>query len=197
MKAAKFTFLRRETAFCPGAALMLAVLVLIVAAATATAQTQVFVPGNTNGCFGNAVDKCIPLVPALTVSGPGKISVTYVSGTVTDAGGIDTGPDGAPWTDPRFQLPLQEKFGVWGWRMNHVDGLIGVFVPQSRVLRWGFAALDGTKGVARVGIMPDGLFLIGTAKTFHVSEAGTLFLGINDCWVGDNGGSFTVTVTEP
>jgi hypothetical protein len=39
MKAAKFTFLRRETAFCPGAALMLAVLVLIVAAATATAQT--------------------------------------------------------------------------------------------------------------------------------------------------------------
>jgi hypothetical protein len=81
--------------------------------------------------------------------------------------------------------------------MNHVDGLIGVFVPQSRVLRWGFAALDGTKGVARVGIMPDGLFLIGTAKTFHVSEAGTLFLGINDCWVGDNGGGFTVTVTEP
>ena len=43
----------------------------------------------------------------------------------------------------------------------------------------------------------DGLFLIGTGKTFRVSEAGTLFLGINDCWVGDNGGGFTVTITGP
>jgi len=196
MKAAKITFLCRVTSFCPSAALMLAVLVLTVAATNAAAQTQVFVPGNTNGCFGNAVDECIPLVAALTVSGPGKISVAYISGTVTDVG-VNTGPDGVPWTDPRFQIPLQEKLGVWLWRMTHLDGLIGVFVPQSKVQRKGFSALDGTKGVTRVGIMPDGLFFIGSGKTFHVSEAGTLFLGINDCWVGDNGGGFTVMVTGP
>jgi hypothetical protein len=196
MKTEKIAFFRRVASFCPSAPLMLTLLVLIVTATTSAAQTQVFVPGNTNGCFGNAVDECIPLVAALTVSGPGKITVTYVSGTVTDVG-VNTGPDGVPWTDPRFQIPLQEKRGLWPLRMTHLDALIGVFVPQSRVLRWGFSALDGTKGVTRVGIMPDGLFFIGTGKTFHVSEAGTLFLGINDCWVGDNGGGFTVTVTGP
>jgi hypothetical protein len=196
MKAAKSTFFRRVTSFCSSAALLLVVLVLIVAAPTTAAQTQVFVAGNTNGCFGNAVDECIPLVAALTVNGPGRITVTYVSGTVTDAG-VNTGPDGVPWTDPRFQIPLQEKLGVWLKNMTHLDGLIGVFVPQSRVLRKGFSALDGTKGVTGVGIMPDRLFFIGTGKTFQASEAGTLFLGINDCWVGDNGGGFTVTVTGP
>jgi len=196
MKAAKVTFCRRTAAFCPTAALLLIVF-LILAAPTAAAQVQVFVPGNTNGCFGNPVDECVPLVSALSVSGPGKINVTYVSGTVTDAGVVNTGPDGVPWTDPRFQIPLQEKLGVWLWRMSHLDGLIGVFVPQSRVQRKGFSAIDGTKGLTRVGIMPDGLFLIGTDKTFPVSEPGTLFLGINDCWVGDNGGGFTVMVTGP
>ncbi len=45
--------------------------------------------------------------------------------------------------------------------------------------------------------MPDALFFIGTGKTFRTGEAGTLFLGINDCRVGDNGGGFTVTVTVP
>jgi hypothetical protein len=45
--------------------------------------------------------------------------------------------------------------------------------------------------------MPDGLFLIGAGKTFSVSEAGTLFLGINDCEVSDNSGGFNVTVTGP
>ena len=196
MKAAKISFFHRVSACCPSAALMLAVLVVTVAATTAAAQTQVFVAGNTNGCFGNAVDECIPLVATITVNGPGKINVTYVSGTVTDAG-VNTGPDGVPWTDPRFQIPLQEKFGVWLQKMTRLDALIGVFVPQSRVQRKGFKALDGTKGVTRVGIMPDALFFIGAGKTFWVGEAGTLFLGINDCWVSDNGGGFTVTVTGP
>lgn len=199
MKAAKFTFFRRVTAFCPSAALMLAVLVLIVATTTTAAQTTVFVPGNTNGCFGNPVDTCVPLVAAFTVSGGGRITVSYVSGTVTDCCGVNAGPDGAPWTwtNNRSQAPLQEKFGVVVKKITKLDALIGVFVPQSRVLRKGFSALDGTKGVSPVGIMPDGLFFIGTGKTIWVSEAGTLFLGINDCWISDNGGGFTVTVTRP
>jgi hypothetical protein len=42
-----------------------------------------------------------------------------------------------------------------------------------------------------------GLFFIGTGKTFVVKLAGTLFLGINDNAVRDNGGGFTVAVTGP
>jgi hypothetical protein len=79
-------------------------------------------------------------------------------------------------------------------KVKNMDALIGVFVRQSRVQRKGFMALDGTKAVAPVGIMPNGLFFIGTGKTFWVKGAGTLFLGINDIWAGDNGGGFIVTV---
>jgi hypothetical protein len=198
MKAAKFTFFRRVTAFCPSAALMLAVLVLIVAATTVAAQTQVFVPGTASGGFGTPALNWVPLVPALTVTGPGTITVTYISGTVTDAGGVNTGPNGVPYsTRPDWQLPLEEKVGVTRGMGNNLDALIGVFVPATRVNRAGFAAVDGTKALAAVGILPNGLFFIGTSKTFKVNQAGTLFLGINDQIMGDNGGGFTVAVTGP
>ena len=44
-------------------------LVLFLAAATmaASAQTQVFVPGNASGYFGNPADQINPLVSAITV----------------------------------------------------------------------------------------------------------------------------------
>jgi len=196
MKAMKFTFFRRVKAFRPSAALMLTMLVLIVAATTAAAQTNVFVPGNASGFFGNPADIQVPLV-AVTISGPGTITVTYVSGTVTDVGNINTGPNGVPWNTRGAQSPLQEAHSVSGGRITNLDALIGVFVRQSRVLDKGFNALDGTKDVTRAGIRPDGLFFIGTSKTLSVSQAGTLFLGINDWGVGDNGGGFNVTVTGP
>jgi hypothetical protein len=59
---------------------------------------------------------------------------------------------------------------------------------QLGVQKAGFNALDGTKDVTSVGIMPNYLFFIGTGKTFSVHQPGTLFLGINDCLVGDNSG---------
>jgi len=173
---------------------LLTILVLITAATTAAAQTQVFVPGTASGFFGNTADIPVPLVPAIPVTGPSWITVTYVSGTVTDAWGINAGPAGVPWTVGNGQLPLQETVGVMGGKVNNLDALIGVFVPQKTVQRRGFNALDGTKAVTHVGIMPNGLFFIGAGKRFWVTQAGTLFLGINDCWVGDNGGGFTVTV---
>jgi len=181
MKAAKIT--------------LLTILVLIAAGTTAAAQTQVFVPGTATGFFGGPnPDIQVPLVPAITVSGPSWITVTYVSGTVTDCCGVNTGPDGVPWPKGAEQFPLQEAVGVAIEKVKNMDALIGVFVPQKTVQRKGFSALDGTKAVTHVGIMPNGLFFIGTGKTFRVTEAGTLFLGINDIWVGDNGGGFTVTV---
>jgi len=138
----------------------------------------------------------VPLVPAITATGPGTITVTYISGTVTDAYGVNTGPNGVPITEPAgWALPLQERAGLGGGTIKTLDALIGVFVPATRVNRAGFAAVDGTKALAAVGIMPGGLVFIGTGKTFHVKEAGTLFLGINDQIMGDNGGGFTVSVT--
>jgi hypothetical protein len=197
MKVAKFTPIRRVTALCPSATLMLTVLVLIVSATTTAAQTTVFVPGNTNGCFGIPIDKCVPLVAALAVSGPGTVTVTYVSGTVTDAFGINTGPNGVSFNEDTMQAPLQEVIGVSGGTITNLDALIGVFVPSSRVGATGFKPIDGTKDRARAGIVPCRLFFIGSGKTFSVGGAGTLFLGINDQFVGDNGGGFTVTVTGP
>lgn len=197
MKTAKLTFFRHATAFCRSAAPMLAVLALIIAGTSAVAQTDVFVPGNASGFFGNPADIPVPFVAALTVSGPGTITVTYVSGRVTDCCGENPGPGGAEWTMDGAQAPLQEAVGFLVKNINNLDALIGAFVPQSRVQIAGFGALDGTKGVTKVGIMPNGLFFIGKGKTFSVSEAGTLFLGINDWAVGDNGGGFNVTVTGP
>jgi hypothetical protein len=176
----------------------LTILVLILAATTAAAQTQVFVPGNASGFFGNPVNIQVPLVPAITVSGPATITVTYVSGTVDFGTGEQVGPNGVPYTAGESdQVPLQEAVGVSSPTTMKMAALIGVFVPRSRVQKAGFSTLDGTKNVTPVGIMPNGLFFIGTGKTISVHHAGTLFLGINDGGVADNSGGFTVTVTGP
>ena len=182
---------------------MALVLVLLVAAATMTAQAQqdvqVFVSGTTNGAFGNPIDQTVPFVPAITVNGPGTITVTYVSGTVTDFDG-EIGPNGEDYNCGHYsiQTPLQEAHGVAGGKCKHLDALIGVFVPQTKVLdRRGFNPIDGTKNLTRAGIIPSHVFFIGEGKTFDVKEAGTLYLGINDMIVGDNGGGFTVEVTGP
>lgn len=177
------------------------VFVMFVAMATlaAQAQTQVTVPGTALGYFGQWEDIVTPLVPAITVSGPATITVTYVSGQacwgpppsdcVGPAGGYYVNSGG-------LQLPLQEAQGITTppeiW---NIGALIGAFVPAYRVNNTGFQAVDGTKNVAKVGIMPNQLFLIGSGKTFHVPYAGTLFLGINDVTVADNSGSFIVTVS--
>ncbi len=107
-------------------------LAAFVAAATmiARAQTSVFVPGNTNGGFGNPIDIVVPLVPAITVSGPSRITVTYVSGTVTVVAGVDTGPNGTKWNFNVAQSPLQEARGASGGA-DRLGALIGVFVPAS------------------------------------------------------------------
>lgn len=194
MKASKSSFLCHVTSFCPHAALIL--IILIAAVATTAAQTNVFVPGNASGCFGNPDTGCPALVSALTVSGPATITVTYVSGLVYWNPCCSVGPDGGTWTGAPSQLPLGEALGVGlVTKVTNIGALIGVFVPQDRAQHAGFNALDGTKNVTPVGILPNGLFFIGTGKTFSVNQAGTLFLGINDFIVSDNSGGFNVTVS--
>ena len=175
-------------------------LLLLLATATGLAQTQVTVPGNASGYFGNRADMMVPLVPALTVTAPGTITITYVSGTVNlggGGGGIIAGPEGVTYNVGHAQMPLQEARGITGGTVTDFGALMGVFVPQSRVNSKGFSATDGTKYNVRFGILPSNLFFVGENKTIKVSEAGTLFLGINDEGVVDNSGEFVVEVSGP
>lgn len=168
----------------------------LAAQAAAFGQTQVFVPGNASAFFGNGADIQVEYVPAVTVAGPATITVSYVSGTVLDAGGINTGPNGTTWDTQGGQSPLQEALGISGGTIQNLDALIGSFVPATTINNPGvFSPLDGTKDVAPVGIMPNSLFFIGEGITYNATEAGTLYLGINDWWVGDNSGGYTVQVT--
>lgn len=204
MKAMKFELFRRVTAFCPGAAIVVALLVAGFAPTPAAAQTSVFVPGAAGGCFGSGPGggtpnpSCTPFVPALAVSGPGTITITYVSGLVTWTPCCTTGPLGASCPVSGcavVRTALLESRGVQPKKtIEKIAALIGVFVPQQRVQTEGFQALDGTKDVAPIGIMPGNLFFIGTGATITVTKAGTLFLGINDWYVPDNSGGFNVTV---
>jgi len=177
--------------------IVLALLIFIAGAMlAASAQTQVFVSGQANGAFGGPIDMTVPYVPSVTVTGPATITVTYLDGMISDNNGEEIGPNGEDLNcGHTYQMPLQEARGIAGGVCHNLDALIGVFVPQARAGHQGFSPLDGTKGVTRVGIMPNKLFLIGEGKTFDVAEAGTLYLGINDCWVSDNGGGFNVDVT--
>ena len=197
MKNPTIDFLDSIRSLAGAAASVLALFTLLVAVSTvADAQVTVFVPGKASGDFGNPVATLVPFVPALTVTGPGTIQITYISGMVQFGGG-PTGPNGAPWDNGPLQTPLQEARGVAHGHVNNLAALIGVFVPKSRVDAPGFRAIDGTKNLTPAGIIPSTLFFIGTSKTINVHGAGTLFLGINDEGVEDNSGGFMVQVTGP
>ena len=176
--------------------LLAGLLLFTTAAIHVRAQTTVTVPGNASGHFGNPADLVVPFVPAISVSGPSSITVTYVSGTVTDSGGVNTGPNGVSENPAGVQIPLEEAQALRTATVPNLDALIGVFVSQRRMNRSGFQAIDGTKNIAKVGIAPDLLFFIGEGKTIQTDEAGTLFLGINDSHVGDNGGGFVVEIAQ-
>jgi hypothetical protein len=172
--------------------------VLSMMATMASAQSSVFVPGTASGGFGYPiVDGVVPFVTAVAVSGPGTITVTYVSGTVDWAPGQPTGPNGVHWPYSGCALPLQASWGISHQSAPNIGALIGAFAPQWRVQKTGFSPVDGTKNAAPVGIMPGAVFFIGESRTITVTEAGTLFLGINDCEIGDNSGGFNVTVSTP
>ena len=171
---------------------------LVSGPAVAGPPPAVFVPGNASGGFGYPAEGYVPLVPALEVFEKGTIRIIYISGTVTDSGGVNAGPNGVPWPwSDDLQFPLQEAAGTMGGTVPNLNALIGVFVPRSTVETPGFAPVDGTKALAPVGIPPHTLFFVGRYATIEVPGAGILFLGINDMAVQDNGGGFAVRVLGP
>lgn len=179
-------------------------LLLFVGSASAVTVT---VPGTANGGFGSPnTGGSTPFVAAITVTGPGTISIA-ATGTINFGGGFPSnGPNGGVFgASPgnlSLSLPLDEAVGMNsagypGKQIRRLGALIGAFVPQSLVSNPLFQPVDGTKGLAPIGIVPSQLFFVGNSHVIEVNSAGTLYLGINDGGVVDNSGAFTVNVTTP
>jgi hypothetical protein len=144
-------------------------LVVFVATATmaACAQTSVFIPANASGHFGNPANQIKPTGPAITVSGPATITVTYLSGTIIDK---------TVWLSAR-RLWRGTTTTTYGSRFKKVkcdavknaDCLIGIFFSSAKWMHSGFQAIDGTKGIVAIGIMPGNLFFMGKGRSFKVS----------------------------
>jgi len=158
------------------------------------AQTTVTVSGKTNGDFGSPIDTIVPFVHGVTVTGPSIITIT-ATGCVTDVGvtGCIT-PNGVSFN--ATTTPLQEA-GINGNPDPNLDGLIGAFVPANIANDPNFQPIDSTKADCSPGpcINPNLLFLVGASDTIRVNGPGSLYLGIDDFIVNDNGGSHTVTIT--
>lgn len=166
---------------------------------------RVTVPAIAAGGFGNCIGDAgnvlygLPLVAAYDASGPGVIRVTARGEwTLGAACGATVNADGCLETPTMVQTPLVQATGTWG--VSQMSGaLIGAFVPESVVLMPGFSPVDGSKGLAAIGIPPSALIYIGRQAFIQVNGPGTLFLGINDedCMIFDNSGSLTVAITGP
>jgi hypothetical protein len=165
--------------------------------------TTIQVSGKSTGFFGspNSSDTLL-LTPGLTVSGPASIEIR-ATGIVTDFNDqgqfLRIGPSGTDFTSIFGDvLPLQEAQGLPPNTPTTVwDCLMGAFVPAAIASLPNFVPEDAAKvGPGRVGIKAQSLFFIGEGPfTLTTTGAGMLYLGINDSFVADNGGGFSVTPT--
>ena len=192
---------------------LLAVL-LLCACSTPAWAVMITVDSKASGMFGEHpsgfAGTVLDMVEALTVSGPTKIKIS-ATGQINISPGVavfeTVSPDGVS-TDQFDRslvgfLPLEEPLVDAGTDPNSLPmllpdagALMGAFVPQAIVELPGFLAKDDD--FPNGGISPGLLFFVGSGPfTFLASEAGTLFLGINDNRTGNNLGAFQVTVEVP
>ena len=189
--------------------LVMSSLVVLGLHSEAAVARQVTVPGTATGYFGSnpSAGGDTPFVAALTVHSPGTITISYLSGQVQCSPTWPySGPNGQnsnqAFNDLSVALPLDQAVGINTaayptQNFAHACALIGAFVPMSQANMTGFQPVDGTKGVAAVGISPSTLFFVGEYHSITVNGPGVLYLGINDSAASNNPGSFTVKVTSP
>lgn len=165
------------------------------------AQSAVLnVNAKANGGFGSSSGGTLgtAMVP-FNIAGAGTFQIT-ASGTISicDACGgayVAVPPGGLTFPDTPFGngeiLPLEERDGIDPDPSNFAGALIGAFVAQGTP---GTAGFDMDIG----GDIPDSaLFLIGAGPfLFNAPGAGTLYLGINDSFVANDSGFFTVTIEQ-
>jgi hypothetical protein len=168
-----------------------------VAMLTGVAQSAVLnVDAKANGGFGSSSGGTLgtAMVPfavlgaaAFQISATGLISVCSCLPLV--------GPDGITFPDtPNGNgeiLPLEERDGIDPDPSDFLGALIGAFVPAGTPGNPGFD--DDISG----DVAAAALFLIGGGPyVFSAPGAGTLYLGINDSFVANDSGSFTITITQ-
>lgn len=156
------------------------------------------VDAKANGGFGSSSGGTLGLamVP-FVIGGPASftISATGLISICTGCALPLTGPNGFTFADSPFGngeiLPLEERDGIDPDPSNFLGALIGAFVAQ---------LTPGTPGFDKdIGgnIDDSALFLIGSGPfSFTAPGAGTLYLGINDSFVANDAGAFTVTITQ-
>lgn len=163
-------------------------------AGAAQAATIITVNSTDSGGFGvsQGSSSGTPM-EAFAILGAGSFQISATGSLFLDGSNtyfVET-PDGISINFSGEILPLEERDGVDLNPSLNAGALIGAFVP------------NGTSGTAGVdedfsgNVAAAALFLIGDGPfLFTAPGAGTLYLGINDSFAGNNRGSFTVTIDQ-
>lgn len=175
-------------------------LALALSGAAASATT-ISVSATANGMFGNLVTGTNTFVagPALAAGDTVQITATGIitlgENLTTDADGVDVDSSSGKIFSFEF-TPLEEALldlgGTDDTLMENLGALIGAFVPTAQVNAPNFRASDDD--ISYGSLPSSSLFFVGTSLTYTATEAGTLFFGINEGYVLNNSGAFSVTV---
>lgn len=170
-------------------------------AATAATYT---VSAFASGSFGYLNSFASPFVAGPSMVAGETVEIT-VTGTINLGNGI-TGvtadgfdnPTGIGVSDNEF-TPLEEVVvdanpaAANTPGMQDMGALIGSFVPVDIVTAPGFSAIDEDFGG---DLTAESLFYLGASFEYTATEDGILYFGINEPWVFNNTGAFTVSVTS-
>ena len=188
---------------------------LVAFGAGAAGAVEVTVDAQVNGSFGfhpAGANEGLDMVQGYVFDGPTTVSIS-ASGTVLlfpGAGLENVPPDGVDFDGGAIGLtrvtnlgytPLEEAevdagsdFTTFSTILFDSGALVGAFVPEATVNSAGFEAKDDDFGFP--GISSDQLFLIGAGPfEFTATEAGTLFLGLNDNRPLNNEREFQVSIS--
>lgn len=183
----------------------LAALAILTTAGVAHAGTF-NVDSRANGKFGHLQFSGTAMVQGFHLTGGQSVDIS-VTGTISILVGnpsATTGPDGllincnSGLVSCNEFSPLQEA-GVDAGTFNpndplepHLGGMMAAFIPDTQYTA-GFLAYDTDYGG---NIQPSQLFFVGTGLTYVAPQAGWLYFGINEPYVTNNSGAFTVNYED-
>jgi inhibitor of cysteine peptidase len=150
-----------------------AIAMLFAGLSNAEAQT-VLVPSKSTTDFVKVITVTTPSLIQLTASG--KISSGSVKNITPKGVSRNLSTCQNPLV-PCHPLPLHKSAGVDFKSVPDFGALVGYFVPKSTQ-------------------QPSSIFFVGNYNEYITSEAGGLFLGINENEASDNTGNFSVQVTS-
>lgn len=175
-----------------------AALIGLTSAASAATLT---VNAKANGQFGQLYSGGTVMITGDTLTKGDSISIS-ATGMISIGENLTVGPNGIDLDSSSGKVsafeytPLEEAevdaTPALANRtlMPNLGALIAAFVPQATVDSVGFSARDTDFGG---DILATDLFFVGDSLTFTAAFDGTLFFGINEAYVSNNSGAYTVT----